>query len=109
MSLFAVTREAGPVWTDGKGAFEQPGVDQHVAFMSCLADEGSVLFAGPLGGSESGRIRILLIAEAASKADVRHRLLDDPWETSGQLVITSIEPWNLLVGAVRLPPTPARR
>ena len=24
MSLFAVTREAGPGWTDGKGAFEQP-------------------------------------------------------------------------------------
>ena len=38
MSLFAVTREAGPAWTDGKGAFEQPGVDQHVAFMSSLAD-----------------------------------------------------------------------
>ena len=68
-----------------------------------------MLFAGPLGGSESGRIRILLIAEAASEADVRHHLLDDPWETSRQLVTTSIEPWNLLVGAARLLPTPARR
>jgi len=69
MSLFAVTREAGPSWTDGKGAFEQPGVDEHVAFMSSLADEGSVLFAGPLAGSESGRIRIriLLIAGAAGR------------------------------------------
>jgi len=104
MSLFAVTREAGPSWTDGKGAFEQPGVDEHVAFMSSLADEGSVLFAGPLAGSESGRIRILLIAEAAGEADVRHHLSDDPWETSQQLVITSIEPWNLLVGAARLLP-----
>ncbi len=91
MSLFAVTREAGPAWTDGKSAFEQPGADQHVAFMSSLADKGSVLFAGPLAGSESGRIRILLIAEAASAADVRHHLSDDPWETSQQLVITSIE------------------
>ncbi len=108
MSLFAVTREAGPAWTDGKGAFEQPGVDQHVAFMSTLADEGSVLFAGPLAGSESGRIRVLLIAEAASDTDVRHRLSDDPWETSQQLVITSIEPWSLLVGEARLLATPAR-
>ena len=24
MSLFAVTRHAGPAWIDGKGAFEQP-------------------------------------------------------------------------------------
>ena len=108
MSLFAVTREAGPSSTDGKGAFEQPGVDEHVAFMSSLADEGSVLFAGPLAGSESGRIRILVIAEAASEADVRHRLLNDPWETSRQLITTSIEPWNLLVGAARLLSTPAR-
>ena len=73
-----------------------------MAFMSSLADEGSVLFAGPLAGSESGRIRILLIAEAASEADVRHRLSDDPWESSQQLVTTSIEPWNLFVGAARL-------
>jgi uncharacterized protein YciI len=108
MSLFAVTREAGPAWTNGNGAFEQPGVDQHVAFMSSLADDGSVLFAGPLAGSQSGRIRVLLIAEAASEADVRDRLSHDPWETSQQLVITSIEPWNLLVGEARLLATPAR-
>ena len=29
MSYFAVTREAGPGWTDGMGAFEQPGVNDH--------------------------------------------------------------------------------
>lgn len=103
MSLFAVTREAGPAWTDEKGAFEQPGVNEHVAFMSALADDGSVLIAGPLAGSESGRIRVLLIADAASEADVRHRLADDPWEASQKIVTTSIEPWNLLVGSARLP------
>ena len=45
MSLFAVTREAGPSWTDGKGAFEQPAGNDHAAFMNTLADEGFVLFA----------------------------------------------------------------
>ena len=43
MSLFAVTREAGPGWTDGKGAFEQPAVNDHAAFMNRLADQGFVL------------------------------------------------------------------
>jgi uncharacterized protein YciI len=102
MSIFAVTREAGPAWTDGTGAFEQNGVEEHVAFMSSLADEGSVLFAGPLAGSESGRIQVLLIADAAREADVRHRLADDPWEASQRIVTTSIEPWTLFVGAARL-------
>jgi uncharacterized protein YciI len=106
MSLFAVTREAGPDWTDGKGAFEQCGVKDHVAFMNSLADDGCVLFAGPLAGSESDRIRVLLIANAASEADVRHRLSDDPWEISRHVVTASVEPWNLLVGTARLLGTP---
>ena len=102
MSLFAVTREAGPGWTDGKGAFEQPAVNDHAAFMSRLADQGFVLFAGPLAGTEHDRIRVLLIAEAASEADVIRRLADDPWVRTQQLVTTSVEAWNLRLGAERL-------
>jgi uncharacterized protein YciI len=102
MSLFAVAREAGPGWTDGKGAFEQPAVNDHAAFMNSLADEGFVLFAGPLAASEHDRIRVLLIADAPSATDVHLRLADDPWERTQRVVTTSVEPWNLLVGAERL-------
>ena len=102
MSLFAVTREAGPGWTDGKGAFEQPAVNDHAAFMNSLADEGFVLLAGPLAGSEHDRIRVLLIMEAASEEDINYRLADDPWVRTRRLVTTSVEAWNLLVGAERL-------
>jgi len=102
MTLFAVSREAGPSWTDGKGAFEQPAVNDHAAFMNSLAGEGLVLFAGPLAGSEHDRIRVLLIAEAADESDIRHRLAQDPWERAQRVVTTSVEPWNLLVGAERV-------
>jgi uncharacterized protein YciI len=107
MSLFAVTREAGPSWSNGKGAFEQPAVNDHTAFMNTLADEGFVLLAGPLAGSERNRIRVLLIAEAASETDIHRRLADDPWERAQRLTTTSVEPWNLLVGAERLGAQPA--
>jgi hypothetical protein len=53
-------------------------------------------------GSEHGRILVLLIAPAASEADVRRRLADDPWESSQRVVTTTIEPWELFVGADRL-------
>ena len=102
MSLFAVIREAGPVWVDGKGAFEQPATNDHAAFMNGLADEGLILFAGPLAGSEAGRIRVLLIADAADEADIRRRLADDPWAIAQQLTIVSVEPWTLFLGAERL-------
>ncbi len=102
MSLYAVIREAGPGWTNGKGAFGQPAANDHAAFMNTLADDGVVLFAGPLTGSEHGRIRVLLIADAASEADIHRRLAEDPWAAALRLVTVSVEPWILLVGAERL-------
>lgn len=102
MSYFVVNRNAGPAWTEGKGAFEQPGVDDHAAFMNTLADDGIVLFAGPLAGTEHDRIHVLLVINAESEADVHDRLAADPWAQTQRLVTTSVEPWNLFVGADRL-------
>ncbi len=102
MGYFVVIREAGPAWQNGKGAFEQATVAEHGAFMSALAEEGVVVCAGPLAGSEQGRIRALVIAAVKSEAEIRRRLADDPWSRAEMLVTTSIEPWSPLVGAERL-------
>ena len=102
MSYFVVTREAGPAWIDGKGAFDQPGAADHAAFMNTLHEEGLVTVAGPLAGSERDRIRVLLIADAESEAEIHDRLADDPWVAADYLVTTSIEPWIPIVGAERL-------
>ena len=102
MSYFVVIRDAGPACTDGKGAFEQTGVDKHAAFMNALGDQGIVLFAGPLAGTEHGRIRVLLIINADSETVIHDHLGADPWAQTQRLVTTSIEPWNLFVGADRL-------
>lgn len=102
MSYFAVIREAGPAWTDGKGITGQPAVGDHAAFMNALAAEGLILFGGPLAGSEHGRVRALLLVSAGSEAEIHGRLADDPWVPTGQLVTTSVEPWSVFVGAERL-------
>jgi uncharacterized protein YciI len=108
MSLFAVSRQAGPAWTDGNGAFDQPGVGDHAAFMNGLADEGFILAAGPLAGSEDDRIRVLLIVDANSETEILQRLAADPWERAERITTATIEPWTLLVGAVPQP-APADR
>lgn len=102
MSTFAVTREAGPGWRDG-GIYEQPAVNEHAAFMTALADNGFLLFAGPLAGTEHGRVRVLLIVNADDEDEIHRRLADDPWVATEQLITVRIEPWQLLVGAERLP------
>jgi uncharacterized protein YciI len=107
MSYFVVIREAGPAWIDGKGITEQPAVTDHAAFMNALAEAGLVLFGGPLAGSERGRLRALLIVNADSEAQIHRRLADDPWVPTKQLLTTSIEQWNIFVGADRLSTTHA--
>jgi uncharacterized protein YciI len=102
VSYFAVIREAGPAWTAG-GIFEQPAANDHAAFMSALVDEAFVLFGGPLAGSEYGRLRVLLVVDSASEAEIHRRLADDPWALTDQLHVVSIEPWKILAGAERLP------
>jgi uncharacterized protein YciI len=101
MSYFAVIREAGTAWSDG-GMNSQPAINDHATFMHALAHDEFVLVAGPLSGTDQGRLRVLLIVEASSEAEIRHRLADDPWTIAERLEITSIEPWNAFVGADRL-------
>ena len=100
MSTFAVTREAGPGWAAG-GIYEQPGVEEHAAFMNALADAGFVLYGGPLAGTEHERVRVLLIIDADAEATIHLRLADDPWVTTQQLVTQSVEPWTILVRTQR--------
>ncbi len=102
MSTFAVIREAGPGWCDG-GIYQQPAVDAYATFMNELADSGVVLFAGPLAGTEHGRVRVLLIVNAQDEDEIHRQLADDPWVPTEQLVTVTIEPWQILVGAERLP------
>ena len=104
MPYFAVTRDAGPGWVEGEGAFGQPGASEHAAFMNQLAEAGFARLAGPLAGSEAGRIRVLLIADSQSEREVWDRLAGDPWARSRTLVTSRVEAWMPIVGADRLGP-----
>jgi uncharacterized protein YciI len=102
MGHFAVVREAGPGWVTGKVVLDQPGAADHAAFMNTLAAEGFVVLGGPLGEGENEQLRVLLLVDAGGEAEVHARLAADPWVSSGQLRIVSVEPWKLLVGEERL-------
>jgi hypothetical protein len=106
MPHFAVIREAGAGWLEGKGIYEQPQVADHAAFMNGLAKDGFLLFAGPLGGGDDGLFRALLIVQAEDEAEIRDRLADDPWTRASRLAVASAEPWNVIVGAERLESRP---
>ena len=56
----------------------QPAVSDHAAFMNALADEGVFLCAGPLAGTEDGRLRALFGIDAEGEAEINRYLADDP-------------------------------
>ena len=70
--------------------------------MDALAADGFVLCAGPLNGTETARLRALLIVNAETEAEIHHRLRHDPWAASGHLETVSVEPWTVFVGDQRL-------
>jgi uncharacterized protein YciI len=93
-TLFAVVREGGPRWDHSRPAHEQDAWDDHLAFMGALAESRFVVLGGWLGEAP----RTLLVVDARDETDVRSRLESDPYTALGLLEITSVEPWEVLLG-----------
>ncbi|MGZ4546463.1 MAG: hypothetical protein ACXVXT_13795 [Blastococcus sp.] len=91
MAVYAVTMVSGPGWDAGRPRREQPGWDEHAAFMDRLVADGFVVLGGPIGDGEE----VLLAVEAADEAEIADRLGADPWAPTGQLVIGAVRPWTI--------------
>ncbi len=75
------------MWDQGKPPPEQPGFDAHVGFMGSLEAEGFIALAGLMQASND----VLFIFRAESEAEVRERLLRDPWLTEGRTRLVRLE------------------
>ena len=93
---YLVERGKGPAWDHSRPRREQPGWDEHAAFMDTLAEEGFVVLGGPVGEGDGGNA--LLVVDAEDETEVRARLADDPWPEE-LLTIESIRPWTVLLRA----------
>ena len=100
MPHFAVRLVHGPGWDSSRHIREQDAWDEHAAFMEALADEGFILFGGPVGED-----RVMHVVVAESEGLILERLRADPWEPMGLLRNVSVERWRVLLGKHRLPIT----
>ena len=73
---------------------QQPGWEEHAAFMDALVEQGFIVLGGPLGGEE----RVAHAIRARDEEEIRATLARDPWNGS-HLVIEAIEPWTIRLGA----------
>jgi uncharacterized protein YciI len=91
VAAFVVTVVYGVAWEHGVGRREQPGWDEHAAFMDALVADGTVLLGGPVGDGAD----VLLAVEAADETALRAVFAADPWHQDGRLRIGRIRPWQL--------------
>lgn len=96
MPYFVVIREAGPAWAPGLPIREQEQWAEHAAFMDALVADGFLVVGGPLGDGP----RAMHIVDAGGEDEIRARFAGDPWTPTAMLVVSRVEPWELLLGSL---------
>jgi uncharacterized protein YciI len=83
---------AGPTWKSGPPE-EQPGWDEHAAFVDELVDRGTFVMGGPFA-DYSGSLTLL---EGVDEAAARELIARDPFVENGVFVVDDVRPWNVYV------------
>jgi uncharacterized protein YciI len=93
MKTFAVLRQPGPAWIQGKPTRQQPLWDEHAAFMDRIFETGAILLAGPYADHSS----TLLIIQAEDEAAVQTMFRDDPWTVQQILDAGQAREWTIFL------------
>jgi uncharacterized protein len=83
---------AGPTWTSGPPD-EQPGWDDHAAFIDELVARGTMVMGGPFA-DHSGSLSVL---ENLDESEARELVGRDPFVANGVFVLEDVRAWNVYV------------
>ena len=83
---------AGPAWTSGPPD-DQPGWDEHAAFVDDLVARGTMVMGGPFA-DHSGSVIVL---ENIGEDEARELVARDPFVANGVFVAEDVRAWNVYV------------
>ena len=83
---------AGPAWTSGPPE-DQPGWDEHAAFVDDLVERGIFVMGGPFS-DYSGSLTLL---ENVDEAEARELVTQDPWVANGVFELDDVRARNVYV------------
>jgi len=95
--LFALLHSPGPRWNHAIGFLEQPGVEEHIAFMRSLSDRGLMVLGGPFGDDDATQWVGMALVTAPDAGAAERLALEDRSVASG-LVRVTVRPWNVPMG-----------
>ena len=83
---------AGPTWTSGPPE-EQPGWDEHAAFVDDLVERGTMVMGGPFADYSGS----LILLENVGEDEARELVAGDPFVANGVFVVDEVRAWNVYV------------
>ena len=89
---------AGPTWKGGPPE-EQPGWDEHAAFVDGLVECGTMVMGGPFADYSGS----MILLENAGEADARQIAARDPFIANGVFVLEDVRAWNVYVDELTRP------
>ncbi|MEO8308021.1 MAG: hypothetical protein ABI616_08265 [Pseudomonadota bacterium] len=93
--LFAAFVHRADAWDHARSPMEQPGFPDHAKFVAELEASGFIAMAGLMQPSND----VLFIFRAASEAEVRQRMAQDPWQKDGHARLGRVEEVQFRIGA----------
>jgi uncharacterized protein YciI len=87
---------AGPTWQSGS-VTEQPGWDEHAAFVDALIERGIFVMGGPFADGSG----TLVILEQVDEAGAVTVLAGDPFLANGVFVLEDVRAWDVFVDELR--------
>ena len=95
--LFVLFHSPGPRWDDAIGFLEQPGIEEHIAFMRSLAERGLMALGGPFSDNDAASSVGMAVVTAPDAAAAERLAHEDRSVASGLIQVT-VRPWNVPMG-----------
>lgn len=87
---------AGPAWTSGS-VDEQPGWDEHAAYIDDLIERGIFVMGGPLADQKGSQS----LLENVTEQEARELVLRDPFVENGVFELEEVRAWNVFVDELK--------
>jgi uncharacterized protein YciI len=96
-TLFVIEHAPGPGWEAGTGFREQPGIEDHFAFMSSLHERGVLVIGGPLMDDVGDRPVGMAVVRVANEEEADTLAGQDQAVAKG-LLTYRVRPWRVPMG-----------
>lgn len=95
--LFVLFHAPGTTWDHGLGFLQQPGIEQHIAFMRSLTERGLMVLGGPFADEDAAEAVGMAVIMARDATEAEGIALEDRSVASGLIRVTA-RPWTVPMG-----------